>query len=85
MFKTPLIINISRGKVINENSLVYALEKELVSGAGLDVFEEEPISRKNKLLKFNNCILSSHNAFNTTEAVERVNNNTIKNLIKGLQ
>ena len=51
-------------------------------GAGIDVFEKEPVKLKNKLLKLKNCILTSHNAFNTIEAVKQTNKNTIENLLK---
>ena len=82
MKKKPIIINISRGKVINELALIDALKTNKISGAGLDVFENEPLTIKNKLFKFKNCIFSSHNAFNTYDSIKRVNDNSIKNLLK---
>ena len=78
------MINISRGKIINQKALVYGLKKKIIKAVGLDVFEEEPIKNDNPLLKFNNCILSSHNAFNTSEEVSKVHKNTFYNLFKGL-
>ena len=82
--KNSIIINVSRGSVINEMALIKALKNKKILGAGIDVFENEPLKSKNKLLKFKNCILSSHNAFNTIDEVKKVNNNSVKNLINGL-
>lgn len=82
MEKKPIIINISRGKVINELALINALKTNKISGAGLDVFENEPIKKRNKLFQFKNCIFSSHNAFNTYDSIKKVNDNSIKNLLK---
>jgi len=84
MKKNSGIINISRGGIVNENDLVKCLKKN-ISFAALDVFNKEPILKNNKLLKIDNCILSSHNAFNTVEEVQKVNINTLSNLYKGLK
>lgn len=84
MKKNVIIINISRGQVINQKALLNALKNKKVYAAGLDVFENEPLEKNNKLFKYKNCIFSSHNAFNTYEDVNKVHENTIKNLIKGL-
>ena len=84
MKKTSSLINVSRGPIVNEAELIYALNKGIINFACLDVFEKEPLDKKNKLLKMNNCILSSHNAFNSREAVNKVNINTLNNLYRGL-
>ena len=59
MRRDAFIINIARGKIINENDLVKALEKKIIAGAGLDVFEFEP-AVNSKLLKMNNTVLMPH-------------------------
>jgi D-3-phosphoglycerate dehydrogenase len=81
----PIIINIARGPVLDEGFVVHCLKKKLIKNVGLDVFEKEPINKKNKLLSFNNNFYSAHNAFNTAESVERTNARVIENLIKGLK
>tara|TARA_B100001248_G_scaffold59713_1_gene40918 strand:- start:1975 stop:2946 length:972 start_codon:yes stop_codon:yes gene_type:complete len=81
----PIIINIARGPVLDEKFVTYCLKKKLIKNAGLDVFEKEPINKKNKLLSFNNNFYSAHNAFNTVESVERTNVKVIENLIRGLK
>ena len=78
------LINVSRGPVIDEEALISALTNGIIAGVGMDVFEQEPLPDNSKLRKLKNCILSSHNAYNTTEAVKYVNDNTVNNLLKGL-
>jgi len=78
--KKPYIINVSRGGIINEKDLTIALEKELVSGCALDVFEKEPIELSNEIRKSDKVVYSSHNASNTFEANKSVNSQ-VTNLI----
>ena len=61
-----------------------SLKQKKIKGACLDVFETEPLSKNNLLKKLDNCILTSHNAFNTKDEVEFVNKNTLNNIFKGL-
>ncbi|MBA7498439.1 Hydroxypyruvate reductase [subsurface metagenome] len=56
------LINTSRGSVVDEEALIEALKNASIAGAGLDVFEKEPPSLDNPLLKFNNVITTSHSA-----------------------
>ena len=60
MKKSSYLINTSRGNIINEASLVKGLQNKWISGAGLDVFEKEPIPNNNELLKLKNVILLPH-------------------------
>jgi glyoxylate reductase len=60
------IVNTSRGEVIDENALTRMLEKGLLAGAGLDVFEHEPAVNP-KLLKLNNVVLLPHMGSATIE------------------
>ena len=84
MKKNSVLINISRGQVVNEKDLISALKNKKIKAAGLDVFETEPLKQNSPLLKLDNCVLSSHNAFNTEEEVDKVHKNTILNLVRGL-
>lgn len=65
------IINVSRGPLIDESALLTGLSTGIVKSAALDVFEVEPLDKKHEILKYHNCILGSHNASNTTDAVIR--------------
>jgi D-3-phosphoglycerate dehydrogenase len=78
------LINTSRGKLIDERALAQAIRQRKVAGAALDVFEEEPLPWSSPLRDLDECILGSHNASNTMEAVKRVNDLAIRNLLKGL-
>jgi D-3-phosphoglycerate dehydrogenase len=85
MKKGVCIINTARGALIDEKYLINALRKNQIGGAALDVFENEPLSMKNPLHNFQNCIFGAHNSSNTFEAVIRTNELAIKNLIHELQ
>lgn len=79
------IVNVSRGQLIDEDALVEALRTGQVGGAALDVFEREPLPDDSALRGFDNVILGSHNAANTEEAVRRVNDLAIENLLQELE
>jgi D-3-phosphoglycerate dehydrogenase len=82
--QNKILINISRGPVVNNLELVKSLTKKNFK-IGFDVFEKEPLNKKIlKKLSKKNCILTSHNAFNSDKSVDFVNQNTINNLLKGL-
>lgn len=63
-----VLINTSRGSVINENDLVEALENGWLRSVGLDVFDKEPLSKNSALLKFPNVVLTPHIGANTEDA-----------------
>jgi D-3-phosphoglycerate dehydrogenase len=67
-----ILINASRGGVVNETALVKALQNNQIAGAGLDVFSEEPVPADNPLLKLENVILTPHTAALTKECVTRM-------------
>lgn len=85
MKPTAYLINTSRGPVIDERALIEALENKKIAGAGLDVFEDEPLGPDNPLKKMPNVILSPHNANAGLAAWERVHQSTIQNLIEELE
>ena len=67
MKPTAVIINASRGKVVDERALIDALQQKRIAGACLDVFESEP-PRESPLLKLDNVILTPHIGASTVEA-----------------
>src|SRR4030067_3535870 len=67
--KRPIIVNTSRGPIIDEIALIEALKEGQVSGAGLDVLEKEPPDPQNPLLKMDNIILSPHVGFYSEESI----------------
>jgi D-3-phosphoglycerate dehydrogenase len=72
MKKTALLINCARGGIINEADLVKILEQGLIAGAGIDVFETEPLPENSPLRTCNKLILSPHLGASTQEAEWRV-------------
>lgn len=78
------LINTGRGELVVEEALVEALRDGALAGAALDVFRQEPLPADHPLTEFENVILGSHNAQNTVEAVEAVNDRAVQNLIDGL-
>ena len=81
MKKNCIIINAARGGVINEIDLDRALNENLIFGAGLDVFEQEPPDQSNPLLKNEKVFLSPHTAAFTEECMVRMGKETIQNII----
>ena len=85
MKKTSFLINTSRGKVVNEKDLVVALKQKIIEGAGLDVFETEPISKNHQFLKLENVVLAPHVGSSTKETRTKMAKITVKNLILGIK
>jgi D-3-phosphoglycerate dehydrogenase len=83
MKPTAFIINTSRGNVIKEEDLVYALKNKLIAGAALDVFEVEPPVNK-ELLSLENVILTPHIGGETAEAQRLAATLTVSRLIEAL-
>lgn len=85
MKPTSYLINVARGALVNEASLIKALEKNIIAGAALDVYETEPLSPEHPFIKMENIVLGSHNANNMRSANDYVSKNTVKNLIDGFK
>ncbi|MFA5175242.1 MAG: phosphoglycerate dehydrogenase [Patescibacteria group bacterium] len=85
MSNTSYIINTARGPIIDESALIQALSEKKIAGAGLDVFEKEPLPVDSPLLTFPNVLLTPHNANSSPAAWQKVHENTIKNLLEELQ
>ena len=67
MKSSAIIINIARGKIINEAALIKALQIKTIAGAALDVFEEEPLPKESPLFTLDNVFLSPHISGNFPE------------------
>lgn len=80
MKSTALLINTSRGDLINESQLAEALNYGTISGAGLDVLSTEPPLENNPLLHAKNCLITPHIAWATYEARSRLMNDVVKNV-----
>lgn len=67
-----LLINTSRGKVIDEAALRYALDRDIIAGAGLDVLSVEPPENDNPLLNAKHCLITPHQAWTSLEARQKL-------------
>lgn len=86
MKKTAFLINTSRGKVVNEKHLIRALKDNQIAGAGLDVYEDEPISTSNPLTHIRQAVLLPHigsATFRTRSKMAEVAANNIVNSLIG--
>ncbi len=84
MKNSAILINTARGPVVDEGALIKELQEGGIAGAGLDVFEDEPLPVDSPLRVMDNVLLGSHNANSSPSAWERVHKNTLKNLFVGL-
>jgi glyoxylate reductase len=86
MKKSSFLINTSRGKIIKEDDLVFALKKKYIAGAALDVFEKEPITSNNPLIKMNSVILLPHigsSSYDTRRRMSEIAATNIINVLEG--
>jgi len=67
MKKTAFLINTSRGPIVNEEDLIIALSTNVIAGAGIDVYEKEPLPENNKLRFLPNALLTPHIGYVTAE------------------
>ncbi|ADI31379.1 D-2-hydroxyacid dehydrogenase [Staphylothermus hellenicus] len=81
MKKTAILINTARGGVVDTNALVKALKEGWIAGAGLDVFEEEPLPPEHPLTKLDNVVLTPHIGASTVEAQERAGVEVVEKII----
>lgn len=82
--RTAVLINTARGPVVEEPALIAALREGRIAGAGLDVFEDEPLPQDSPLKAMDNVMLAPHNSNSSPKAWENVHWNTIHNLLSVL-
>lgn len=84
MAQDAYIVNVARGPVVDEAALAKSLEAGQIAGAGLDVFEVEPLPMSSKLRTLPNVILGSHNGSNTRQGVARASSAAVSILLEEL-
>ncbi|MFB3168144.1 D-glycerate dehydrogenase [Neobacillus sp. 179-C4.2 HS] len=85
MKESAIFINASRGKTVDEEALIEALQKGQIYGAGLDVFVQEPVEKNNPLLSMKNVVTLPHIGSATYETRFQMAMTAAANLVKGLQ
>ena len=81
MRKNSILVNTSRGGIVNENDLCIALESKKIQGAGMDVFVSEPPEPNHPFFKLDNILLTPHNAALTLECRERMSLEASQNIV----
>jgi len=84
MKESAFIVNCARGPIIDQRALVAALHSQAISGAALDVFENEPLESESELRKLPNVLLAPHNSNSSPKAWEATHRAAIRNLFDGL-
>ena len=79
-----IFINISRGKVVDENAMIAALQQRQIRAAGLDVFEREPLQHDSPLLHLDNVVATPHIGSATHETREAMARCAVDNLLAAL-
>ncbi|MFV0439811.1 MAG: hydroxyacid dehydrogenase [Lachnospirales bacterium] len=72
MKESSFLVNAGRGEIVVEKDLLWAIENKTISGAALDVFEEEPTPNDNPLFNYDNVIVSPHTASHSLESLDRM-------------
>lgn len=85
MKKSAIFINVSRGETVNERALVQALQNKQIYGAGLDVYEQEPVEANHPLLKLSNVVTLPHLGSATPATRLKMAKAAAQNLVYALQ
>ena len=80
MKENAFLINTSRGPIINEEDLIYALNNNKIAGAGLDVYNHEPLPSTHALRKLHNVVLSPHIGYGTKELMGKFFHQILENI-----
>lgn len=85
MKPSAFLVNTSRGPLVDEEALVAAVEQKQLAGAALDVCEKEPLPKESRLRKFDNIILTPHDAWYSEEAQEDLQRKAAEEVVRVLR
>jgi D-3-phosphoglycerate dehydrogenase len=80
-----ILVNTARASIVDSDAMLEALKAGLLAGAGLDVYDQEPLPPDNPLLSLPNVVLSPHNSGMTPEAIQRGNEMVVENVVAFLE
>ena len=80
MKPTVIIVNTSRGDLIDEEALIAALTDKRINSAGLDAFRKEPLNMDNPLIQLENCVLSDHAGWYSEESMDDLKRKAAENI-----
>ena len=81
MKPSSFLINTSRGSIVDEKALINALKQGKISGAGIDVYNNEPLPIDDEYRKLDNIILTPHTGYFTEESYKIFHQQTVENII----
>jgi phosphoglycerate dehydrogenase-like enzyme len=81
MKPTAFLINASRGPIVEEAALIDSLRQRCIAGAGIDVFDREPVEAGHKLLALDNVVVTPHLGYVTTEVYRGFYGETLENIL----
>ena len=84
MKPTSYLINVARGPIVDEKALIDVLQKRRIAGAGLDVFEQEPVDPANPLLAMDNVIVTPHSLCWTDECFHNMASTGLRSIVDAL-
>ncbi len=85
MKPTAYLINTSRGPIVDEKALVQTLEAHAIAGAGLDVYDQEPLLPGHPFIRFDNIVMTPHLGYVTRETYQRFYQDTVEDIISYLR
>jgi D-3-phosphoglycerate dehydrogenase len=83
--RRPHLVNVSRGALVDTFALAEALLTDSIAGAGIDVFESEPLAADHPLRTAPNTILTPHGAWCSVDALPELRKGAVKNVIEALE
>ena len=81
MKETAILINVSRGPLVNDDDLLEALRSHRILAAGLDTHNHEPLGADSPFCRLDNVVLTDHTAYSTMEGVEELKTKAAQNVI----